>query len=227
MGNGNNGVWIADGAQSNRIGVHAGDPDASAEPNEIAANSYSGIRIGDPQTDQNLVAGNFIGTDANCTAQLGNGSDGVSIAAGAQANVIGGASGLGNAIRFNGANGVGVYDAASTGDVIRFNAISSNTALGIDLGGDGVTPNHGSAIASGPNDLMNYPVITSAGSGTTTVVGISFVAPPAGSYTIDFYSNRGADPSGHGEGNPTSARSRWRPMRPGSSSRRRSSTSPS
>ena len=95
MGNGNNGIWIADGAESNRIGVAAADPDATAEANVISANSYSGIRISDAGTDFNAVAGNDIGTDANNdTSTLGNGDDGISIANGAQSNMIGGADGL-------------------------------------------------------------------------------------------------------------------------------------
>ena len=54
---------------------------------------------------------------------------------------------------------------------------------------------------SGPNNLENYPIITSAGSGTTTTVGVSFVSLPNGTYTIDFYVSPVSDPSGYGEGN--------------------------
>ena len=48
---------------------------------------------------------------------------------------------------------------AGTGNEIRLNSIFSNTGLGIDLGGDGVTLNN-SAPHTGPNDYQNFPVIT-------------------------------------------------------------------
>ena len=202
MGNGNNGIWIADGSQSNRIGVNPDDPGAAAEPNVISANSYSGIRISDAGTEFNAVSGNSIGTDANNdTNALGNGDDGVSIANGAQSNTIGSLTAYPNVIQHNGGSGVAVYDATTTGNTIRINSISRNTGLGIDLMGDGVTPNHGDTIASGPNNLENYPMITSGGYGTTTTAGFSFVGLPESSYTIDFYANPIADPSGYGQGN--------------------------
>ena len=94
-----------------------------------------------------------------------------------------------------------MYDNATTGNAIRVNYIRRDGGLGIDLGGDGVTPNHGNTVASGPNHLENYPIITSAGSGTTTTVGVSFVGLPNASYTIDFYWAGSPNPSGYGEGN--------------------------
>ena len=56
--------------------------------------------------------------------------------------------------------GVDVDATAGTGNEIRFNAIFSNTGLGIDLGGDGVTLDN-SVPHTGPNDHQNFPVITS------------------------------------------------------------------
>src|SRR5208283_2863749 len=95
LGNGNNGVLIADGAQSNRIGVSAGDPGAAAEPNLIGANSDSGVSLTDPGTNFDTVTGNYIGTNPTLGATgLGNGEDGVSIANGAQSNTIGGSTAL-------------------------------------------------------------------------------------------------------------------------------------
>ena len=189
MGNGNNGIWISAGARSNRIGVSTGHLDTAAEANVISANSFSGVRIDDPGTNFNVVAGNFIGTDVNGTAILGNGSDAVTVAGGAQSNTIGGTTSSGNTIRGNVGNGVGVFDGATTGNTIRFNAMRGNGGLGIDLGGDGVTPDHGNTTAPGPNNLENYPNITSAGYGTTTTVGISFIGLPNDTYAIDFYNS--------------------------------------
>ena len=187
LGNGDNGVLIADGAQSNRIGVNAGDAGAADEPNVIGANTLSGITLSDPGTTFNTVSGNFIGTDtALGYTSLNNGEDGISIRNGAQSNTIGGSTALANFIRFNTQNGVGVYDNGTTGNTIRFNSIDRNSELGIELGGTGR-----------PNNLVTSPSITSVGYGTTTTVAVSFVSLPNGSYTIDFY----ASTVGDGEGN--------------------------
>jgi hypothetical protein len=189
LGNQNNGIWILQGAQSNRIGVQAGDAGAAAEPNVIAANAFSGIAISDPGTQNNVVAGNDLGTDATGTLNLGNGYDGVSLSNGAQANTVGGATGsLGNVIAFNVQDGIGLVDATTTGNTFRANRIFNSSVLGIDLGQNGVSPNHTDhALGSGPNDLQNKPAITSASPGTTTTIVGTLSSVPAATFTIDFY----------------------------------------
>jgi hypothetical protein len=199
LGNLANGIWIAHGPQSNRIGVNAGDPGSAAEPNVIAASSYSGISIDGP-SGFNMISGDFIGTDKTATIELGNGYDGITLAKGTQSNTIGGPASLANKIGFNQRSGVSVWDDGTTGNTIRFNSIRGNGSLGIDLVGDGVTPNHGNTQTAGPNNLQNYPVITSAAPGTTTTIGISFVSLPNATYTIDFYAQLNPDPSGYGQG---------------------------
>jgi hypothetical protein len=201
MANINNGVLIADGAQSNRIGVSAGDLGAAAEPNVISGNDSSGVSISGAGTNFNTVSGNWIGNNPADSFTVSNGGDGVSIFRGAQSNTIGGSVALANSIVNNIGNGVGVYGNATTGNTIRFNLIRKNQSLGIDLGGDGGTPNHVPPATSGPNNWENYPIITSAGSGTTTTAGVSFVSLPNGTYTLDFYVSPVSDPSGYGEGN--------------------------
>lgn len=82
--------------------------------------------------------------------------------------------------------------------------------LGIDLYLDadgnqqpdtsGVTANDAGDGDSGPNEFMNFPVISSAtGDGTDTEVAFSLDVP-AGDYRIEFFSNDIADASGNGEG---------------------------
>ena len=89
----------------------------------------------------------------------GNGN-GIQIDGGSFNNTIGGtAAGAGNTIAFSTGIGVDVDATAGTGNEIRFNSIFSNTGLGIDLGGDGVTLNN-SAGHTGPNNYQNFPVIT-------------------------------------------------------------------
>ena len=62
-------------------------------------------------SDDNLVRGNYIGTNA-AGANLGNGADGVRMLANSDRNKIGGlAAGEGNTIWFNHGTGVSVNDA--------------------------------------------------------------------------------------------------------------------
>ena len=93
-----------------------------------------------------------------------------------------------------------VYDPDTINNSIRGNSIFSNAYLGIDLIGDGVTPNHTGFLA-GPNDLQNFPVITNAyGSGTSTIVLGNLNSLPGGNFLIDVYRSNTADESGYGEG---------------------------
>ncbi len=85
--------------------------------------------------------------------------------------------------------------------MISANSIFANGGLGIDLGDDGVTPNNPAGSPTGPNLLQPYPVLTSAGlSPTGTVISGTLDARPSTSYTVEFFSNHSADPSGFGQG---------------------------
>jgi titin len=170
LGNGNNGIWVLQGASGNRIGTNGTDAGAAGEGNRIGGNAFSGVLITDAGSNNNLVAGNAIGTDPTGTKNLGNGENGVGVGNGAQNNQVGGSAGLANVIAFNRLIGVAVTDPGSTGNAIRVNSIFGNGQQGIDLGTDGVTLNHGSGAATGPNNFQNYPLITAASPGTTTTV---------------------------------------------------------
>src|SRR5262249_5776894 len=100
--------------------------------------------------------------------------------------------------------GVLLKATAGTGNSILGNAIYSNGGLGIDLNQDGVTPNDALDPDTGPNDLLNYPVITAsiayaaAPGNITTYFKLDV---PAGPYRIEVSNNpSGGDPSGYGEG---------------------------
>ena len=126
---------------------------------------------------------------------------GVLITAGASNNSVGGTDpGDANIIAFNTSAGVAVTGDASTGNSIRGNSIFGNGALGIDLGQDGVTPNQPGGSATGPNNLQNFPVLTSAVPSATTSVSGTYAGTPDSTFTLDFYANATADPSGYGQG---------------------------
>ncbi len=85
------------------------------------------------------------------------------------------------------------------------NSIYSNGGEGIDLGRNGVTPNDPGDTDTGDNNLMNYPVLTSANvtPGKLHVKGSIDTQNPK-TVTIEFFANPvpdpGGDPSGYGEG---------------------------
>ena len=102
-------------------------------------------------------------------------------------------------------NGIVVTGAARQ-NTISANLIHSNDALGIDLGGDGVTVNDAGDGDSGANDLLNYPSID-----TIFMVGqdsfyIAGLASSPGSMVEMYLAEKYlgvdtvGDPSGYGEG---------------------------
>jgi len=139
LGNSGDAVIIGDGAQSNTIGGTTVE-----ESNIISGNDSSGVYIYGSTTRNNLVRGNYIGTDINGVANLGNTYDGVVIGEGAQSNIIGGTSiGAGNTIAFNKQTGVVVRGAGTHFNSISGNSIHHNGGQGIDLfdgGNDEIEP---------------------------------------------------------------------------------------
>ena len=81
------------------------------------------------------------------------------------------------------------------------NSIFGNADLGIDLGGDGVTLNDIGDGDSGPNNLQNFPVLTSAvSSAMGTVIQGTLNSTPNTAFRVELFSNDACDPSGYGEG---------------------------
>ncbi|MDT7605283.1 MAG: hypothetical protein QOF61_3280, partial [Acidobacteriota bacterium] len=154
-----------------------------------------------------VVQGNLIGTKADGTSALGNGANGVSFSGGGSVfNTVGGvATGEANTIAFNGGDGIQIDATASFAHTLRGNSIYSNGTtpahLGIDLGGDGVTPNDPKDPDSGANNLQNFPVISAAViTGSTKTISGTLNSTPGQTFNIDFYTNDACDASGNGEG---------------------------
>ncbi|MDR3636166.1 MAG: Calx-beta domain-containing protein [Isosphaeraceae bacterium] len=200
LNNAVDGVRI-DNAANNTIGGTT-----AAAANVISGNN-TGVHFTGANATGNLVEGNFIGTDKTGTLAVRNSIDGVLFDDNASNNTIGGtATGAGNTIAFNVGSGVKVI--SGTGDSILSNSIFSNERIGIDLvaPGDpanGVTPNH-AAPTAGPNDLVNYPVLTSVSAapyvGSTATVSGTYTGLAGASYLLQFFSNSAVDASGYGQG---------------------------
>ncbi len=71
------------------VGTAVGD-----EGNVISGNGYDGVQIISAGTDDNVVAGNKIGTDVTGTIAVANGSQGVEVDGGSADNTIGGSVSL-------------------------------------------------------------------------------------------------------------------------------------
>ena len=191
--NGDRGVQIDSGASGNTVGGNA-----AGEGNVISGNTGDGVLVGDflgNGTTGNAIVGNLIGVAADGATALGNGAQGVHIAPVVNTTIAD------NTIAYNGLDGVTLESVAGSGNSITGNSIYANGDLGIDIENNGVTLNDPGDGDGGANDLLNFPVITSATeSGGTLTVNFDLDVP-AGDYRIEFFTNPGgADPSGYGEG---------------------------
>ena len=62
-----------------------------------------------------------------------------------------------------------------------------------------MTPNDLGDLDTGPNNLQNFPVLTSAVLGST-IVGGTLNSLATTTFRVDLYANTECDPTGHGEG---------------------------
>jgi hypothetical protein len=175
----------------------------TADYANIAGNTISGNRVGGVQIAATAMfaqlLGNRIGTDAAGTAPVPNEGPGITTAA-SYTHIGGASSPAGNIIANNHGPGVVVLG-NTTGTTIMSNQIARNGGLGIDLGGDGVTPNDPLDADAGPNGRQNYPRITGVtGDGSATTVTVSLSSAPNRRYRVELFFSAAADPSGHGEG---------------------------
>jgi hypothetical protein len=192
LANGVEGIEVLGGASANAIGGTA-----AGAGNVISGNGRNGILIAQAGSNNNLVRGNFIGTDRSGTLLLGNGYQGIGLVEGAASNTVGGTvSGAANTIAFNTSTGVTVgtsaSDTAAVGNAILGNSIDQNggaQGLGIDLGNNGVTAN-GSG-PSGPNHFQNHPTFSGTPMAANNIVTatISFTSVPSSTFRLEFFLN--------------------------------------
>jgi Ca2+-binding RTX toxin-like protein len=166
----------------------------SSQRNVISANGSKGIII---TGSNNLVINNFIGVGANFTTPLGNKDIAVLVTGASTLNTI-----TGNIIANSAFSGVAVASAA-TGTEILNNAIYNNATLGIDLEGDGLTPNDGNDSDTGANNRQNFPVISTVdiqSSGTKLHLAGTLKSTPSRAFDLEFFSTRPLEPADVGEG---------------------------
>ena len=155
------------------------DDTGSANNNAIGGNVISGNTADgiDIFTTGNVVQGNFIGTNAAGTLNLGNGGIGIFVEMSASDNTIGGLSGTGsNTIDFNAGDGVHVDSGAGTSTILgannslqTTNIVSGTLQLGIV---NGISSTSAVLVSAGATlDLNNFndAIGSLAGAGTVTL----------------------------------------------------------
>ena len=204
LGNGLNGINITVAA-SNTVGGTA--PGAG---NVISANGQRGVRISDPGGTGNVVQGNFIGTDATGTLDLGNGTDGVGLINNATANTIGGATATArNVIAGNGGDGIEIHGfgaGAANANIVRGNFIGVNASGLLNLGNNGygillitfVTNSTIGGTASGEGNVIQFNGLggiaaTGASSTGNAIRGNAIFSNPG--FGIDLLGTTGVTPN--------------------------------
>lgn len=169
-------------------GIHIEDTASNllVDHNVVVSSRSAAIKLEERNTMGSVVSNNLVGVGPDGRS-LPNHAPGITVTEGATNNRIG----PGNIVAHNPV-GVRISDPGTDGNTITRNSIFANGGLGIDLDPTGVNPNDAGDGDSGPNQQLNFPVLSSAT--RTSVRGTAcsgcrvevFVADP--------------DPSGFGEG---------------------------
>lgn len=151
-----NGIGLWGGAANNQIGGTGG------AGNIISGNKQYGIYISDFGTSNNVVQGNFIGTDVAGTNAIGNTGFGIGIWSGASGNLVGGTSaGAGNLISGNPGFSYGIAIGGANSNLVEGNFI------GTDLSGTNALANGFADIGIYSGSTGNVIGGTGAGAGNT------------------------------------------------------------
>ncbi|WP_284186858.1 cadherin domain-containing protein, partial [Zoogloea oryzae] len=169
--------------------------------NVIASNvGQGGIAVNGTQGA--TITGNYIGVGADGSTALGNMS-GILLLGDTTGTRIGGVvAGAGNVIANNAGEGVMLWSATSHAAILG-NAFYNNAGQAIDLNWNGtVEANDAGDADTGPNQLQNFPVISSAitNGATQIIIAGSLNSEASSYYRIEFYANPAADSNGYGEG---------------------------
>ena len=164
--------------------------------NQFLNNAGYGIDFITGASDSNTITGNlFKNNGQNSTGTNLGQTAGIGIRSNSSNNVI-----SGNIFTAN--VGDGISAKAGTNNVFSQNSFFNNGDLGIDLtgaatnDGDGVTVNTAAATRTGANNLINFPVLTTATVNGTNLVVNGYARPGV---LVELYLAT-ADPTGFGEG---------------------------
>ncbi len=127
LGNSDSGVWLTGDSSSNTIGGTV-----SGTLNVISSNGDEGVKI-DSGSSQNVVVGDFIGTDITGKLKLGNVASGVLISDSSNNTVGGAATGVVSVISSNGGDGVHITNSA-TQNLVEGNLIGTDVTGKSKLG---------------------------------------------------------------------------------------------
>jgi parallel beta-helix repeat protein len=152
VGNTGDGVGIYNGASGNTV-----------SDNIICASTFNGVRLNNNATG-NAIRHNWVGTNAALAPGLGNGHQGISVAASSN-TTIGGSTGLSNVVAGNGQGGVGL-EAGATATQIFGNTVSGNSGPGI-----GVIDSQNATITG--NRIGTNPAGTAAWANTGDGISVS------------------------------------------------------
>ena len=148
LGNSERGILIT-AADRNIVG----DPD---NPNVISGNTFDGVTINDLSSNDNVVFGNFIGTDITGEVDLGNDGYGVVVGSNSSGGMIGGIApggGPANVISGNDAGGVYIVGTGLDPDTFPGNQVFGNY-IGTDIDGQQAIPNGLGVFVRGPNNVI-------------------------------------------------------------------------
>jgi uncharacterized repeat protein (TIGR01451 family)/CSLREA domain-containing protein len=165
LGNGARGVEIVDGSFNTVGGL-------TPEARNVISGNATNVQLAFGTAHDNVVQGNYIGTDANGTVALGGAGSGVEVVASADNNRIGGPTAQGrNVISGNGGRGVMILDSGTTGNLVDNNYIGldatgtaklANGVYGVQIQGAGANTVQGNAITG------NASGVVIGGAGVTT-----------------------------------------------------------
>ncbi len=177
--------WTGEAALGNHTGVHISGSSHNVlggktpgQRNLISGNTVYGIQIGGQGAENNIVIGNFIGTDASGTAPVGN-REGVAIGYYARHNRVGGTDpGEGNLISGNRGEGVNIMEVGTHDNWVVGNLVGTDangaadlgngaTGIAIQMGASGNTIAWNVSSGNGQNGIQS----SDWGSDYNTIVG--------------------------------------------------------
>lgn len=134
--------------------------------NLLTGNSGAGLNINGTSATNNVIQGNFIGTDPSGNAAGGNGGDGIIITGGGFNQIGGLTTGAGNVISGNKNNGITIIGSTASNNLITGNFIGTNgNPAGHGASGTVAVPNGNAGIDIQQGASHTFVGITNAGGG--------------------------------------------------------------